>query len=306
MKVLRFLTTICLFVFAACVQNNNNCAAEIPFDVLVAIPRKTMFSDILKKNGSASYQSGTYGINGYLFDDDGLAGFQKPTSILATLTVIAAFLGFYYLRAKRLRQEFELRQQMSYDLHDNLSTKVYLMCSLANKIAIPLKPEAERQADLEKFNAISQEVSLSLRNFIWSIDPKQDKVSHLFDRLEGFAENYLSPLIPEVEVNQMPVPEHLKVTPYLKHNLTCLYQELLTNMVKHTQAQHINITLGLEKNRLLVCIQNCHKGVTPPSQLDKEARFGSETIQHRTKNIGATFIWIKQDEVQKVHLSVPL
>ncbi|MEI6412448.1 MAG: hypothetical protein WCR52_23855, partial [Bacteroidota bacterium] len=103
-----------------------------------------------------------------------------------TLVMIGgALYGIYLFRIRQLRREFELRQQISHDLHDSLGSRIYLLRALGNQIVNPLTA-GDKKAQRDKFEEISRDTLKSIRDFIWAFDPKQDSVQQLFNRMDDF------------------------------------------------------------------------------------------------------------------------
>lgn len=227
---------------------------------------------------------------------------------LLVLGISAMLYGLYLLRIRQLRQEFELRQQISHDLHDSLGSRIFLLRRLSQQIANPLLPDKDKQTNLDKFETISQDTFKAIRDFIWAFDPKQDQVAQLFERMDNFAENYLSPLIDELSIDHKPVAEHYKIGPRTKHHLMNVYQELLTNMIKHTLCQSIHIQLKVVDKQLFISIHNRHEGYqknqTAPIHSGAES-YGIENMQLQLQGIKAQLEWSEPNaNEQMVSLSV--
>jgi signal transduction histidine kinase len=215
--------------------------------------------------------------------------------ILLTISICGLLFMLYRLRIEYLRREFELRQQISHDLHDSLGTRMFLLRSLSNRIVNPLLSEQERKEQLLKLEDISKEAFSNVRDFIWAFDPKLDSISQLFDRMEDFAENYLSVLIGSLLVQRDRTQENgTALSPRVKYHLINIYQEILTNMVKHTSCQSLTISLlVVDGNTISIRIINKHKGYNnnAMSDLRSQTRKGKESIDKRLREIKATLEW---------------
>lgn len=222
-------------------------------------------------------------------------------AILLLLLLALGLYGLYQLRMRHLRREFELRQQISHDLHDDLGSRIYLLRSLSHQIINPLNSEKEKSAQLIHFEAITKETFNTIRDFIWAFDPKQDDVNHLFSRMDDFAENYLSPIVPNVNIELPTLNDGVKVNPRLKHHLINIYQETLTNIVKHTQTETIEIGLSIERGTITIVIHNQHKGYKEGSQQENTAhKIGKDSLRNRLKEIGGTLDWMEPSTKQQV------
>ncbi|MEI7587613.1 two-component regulator propeller domain-containing protein, partial [Runella sp.] len=163
--------------------------------------------------------------------------FRTLVFLLTGITLYA----LYWFRIRQLKREFAMRQQISDDLHDELGSRIFLLRTLSHKITNPLASDTDKKSNLDRFEETSQEAFKSIRDFIWAFNPKEDEAQQLFDRMEDFAENYLTPVIDTVNIHRSDIPKDIKIGPRAKHHLMNIYQELLTNMVKHTQSEKIDI-----------------------------------------------------------------
>lgn len=229
--------------------------------------------------------------------------------ILATLSIISTLYLLHLLKIRQLRKEFSLRQQISHDLHDSLGSRMFLLRNLSNHIANPLLPEKEKQVSLQKLKNISQDIFKTTRNFIWAFDPKEDGIMRLFEFMEDFAENYISPIVKEFSIDYPQTKSFQKITPRNKHHLINIYQELLNNMIKHTNSYAIQIQMSFENGIIHVNIKNSHVGFqnSNKKKLAQSSEIGLESIRNRLELINASIDWKEPTpNEQWITLSVPI
>jgi hypothetical protein len=226
---------------------------------------------------------------------------------LALALFIVLFLyRLYTFRLKQLRQEFNLRQQITHDLHDSLGSRIYLLRSLSHQITNPLSSEQYKKEQLRHFETLSQDTFKSIRDFIWAFDPTQDSIHQLFDRMDDFAENYLSPLVSTVDISRYAPDGDSSVGPRLKHHLMNIYQEVLTNIIKHTHVNAVNIQLRSDHKTITIQIFNQHRGYKNTSDPAQSGhKMGQYNLQHRLEEIGGDMTLSEVNkEVQLIKISV--
>jgi len=220
--------------------------------------------------------------------------------------IAAGLYGLYWLRIRQLHHAFELRQQISHDLHDSLGARIYLLQALSHQIVSPLLPDAEKQTKLHQFDGVSKETFQSIRDFIWVFDPTQDNIVHLLERMEDFTENYVSPLVREVSVKQEVSQVDIKIGTKIKNHTLHLYQELLTNMVKHTHVEIIAVDMTTEGHYIVIRIKNQHKGIKNKGHAPTEVhQIGQESLKFRMQAINAVCTWNETENEQEVLVKVP-
>jgi ligand-binding sensor domain-containing protein/signal transduction histidine kinase len=218
------------------------------------------------------------------------------------LALAGGLYALYRLRIRQLRREFDLRHQISHDLHDSLGSRLYLLRALGHQIANhPLIAEQDKKAQLDHFETITQDTFKSIRDFIWAFDPRQDDVNQLFSRMDDFAENYLSPLVSTLNIVRPNLNNGIKIGPRVKHHLINIYQEILTNMIKHTRSKVINIELNIERKTIIIQIQNLHEGYQDTSPKDQSThKMGKDNLKFRLEEIGGLIEWTEPNRNEQV------
>ncbi len=157
-------------------------------------------------------------------------------SSISLLFILGLYL-LYRLRITQLKKEYLLRKQIAEDLHDDLGTRIYALKSLSFQITRAEMRQQEYQELLSNFDNLSKETLLVIRNFIWAFDPKNDQLNDLIQKMEGFVHSTIKPISKEIKIVTYPTFSSLKMKPRVKYHGLRAFQELLTNMVKHTHSR---------------------------------------------------------------------
>jgi signal transduction histidine kinase len=231
--------------------------------------------------------------------------YQSNWFIGLCLFAIAFVIYFIYRqRLNEIRKEMELRQSVSDDLHDSLGSRLYLLKSLASKI-VHTSDEHKSKELIRSFETQATEATRTIRNFIWAFGPTADDLQDVSQRLEDFAENYLRPILPEFIFEQADLPSNYHISPRIKHHVVQIYQELLTNMVKHTHCVSIHIKIYCIPKSLVVEITNHHDGIRNEMN-SNENSFGMQSMQTRMRDIEADIQWHEQNEkTQEAVIMIP-
>ena len=177
--------------------------------------------------------------------------YETPWFILLLFLASLLFAHRVYLwRVRRVLKEQEIRRQIADDLHDDIGNKLNIISILAQKIARLQQPAGQEPYNtaLQKLVGVTRDALLSLHTMIWTVDPNKDKLLDMLVRMEDFADDYLHPLnisyffrfpemIPGREIN-------LK----MRHHLILIYQELLTNMIKHSPPKQVVFQITLSES----------------------------------------------------------
>lgn len=205
------------------------------------------------------------------------------------LVVSLLVYGAHYYRIFQLKKEQRIRRQLADDLHDNIGNKLNIISILAQKIADrpSSEPEDGKNAALRKLVAASRDTLSALHIMIWAVDVKKNRLSDLCTRMQDFADDYLIPLHIQFAFNfpgELP-SANLKLK--IRHHLILLYQETLTNMVKHSNPEKIVVQIRLVDgvHLWLGITANLNPQAGTETRTTFSSNRGEESIKHRLQQI---------------------
>src|SRR5262249_17627533 len=99
-----------------------------------------------------------------------------------------AIYSFYRLRVSRLLEMERTRTRIAADLHDDIGANLTKI-SILTEVAHQQLGLASKVADntLSSIATISRESAASMRDLVWAINPKRDRLLDLSRRMRGFA-----------------------------------------------------------------------------------------------------------------------
>ena len=224
-------------------------------------------------------------------------------SSLSLLFILGLYL-LYRLRITQLKKEYLLRKQIAEDLHDDLGTRIYALKSLSFQITRAEMRQQEYRELLSNFDNLSKETLLVIRNFIWAFDPKNDQLNDLIQKMEGFVHSTIKPISEEIKIVTYPTLSSLKMKPRVKYHGLRAFQELLTNMVKHTHSRQIAIDFETNEHFLLITVQNSYTHLKASDSTIEH--YGQGSLKRRIREAGGQLEWNDADHCQTVRLKLPL
>lgn len=162
----------------------------------------------------------------------------------------------YSIRIARLRGLEHLRLRIARDLHDDVGANLGSISLLAQ--VMEKHPSTE---DAVQIRSIVGQTVDTLRDIVWFIDPKHERLSDLITRMEETAKNMLVS-IPykfeqEGEFGSTSLPLNFR------RNMMPIFKETLHNALKHAQATSIKITVGRTNNHFHFQVQDNGRGFDP-------------------------------------------
>ncbi|MCD6050610.1 MAG: two component regulator propeller/histidine kinase domain protein [Verrucomicrobia bacterium] len=193
--------------------------------------------------------------------------FQIGTAVFAIFLV---FISFRYLTVRKLRQRLVVLEQqrvldrertrIAQDMHDDLGariTRIGLLTELVRRKA-PKNEEMDKVSS--RIEEATREVVHTLDEIVWAVNPKNDTLDRLAAFIAQYAEDYFE--ITPIHC-RLDLPTNLPAVPLsaeMRHSLFLVVKESLNNIVKHSEASEVKITLVYKKPKLEILIADNGKG----------------------------------------------
>ncbi|HEY6503432.1 MAG TPA: ATP-binding protein [Chitinophagaceae bacterium] len=235
--------------------------------------------------------------------------FRLAIGIVGIALLVAGF-RFYYSR-KLANQKVVLekkqaiekeRTRIATDMHDDLGAGLSRIKFLSETIGIKKQQQQPIEEDISKIRQYSHEMIDKMGEIVWALNEKNDSLSDLLSYTRSYAAEYLAQNGIQCVVS---LPEQLPaafVSGEFRRNIFLAVKEILHNVVKHSQAGKVNITITLAHN-LAIQIQDDGSGFDPAHI--RPYSNGLPNIEKRMKDIGGT-MKIVTGKGTAVNLSVPL
>lgn len=147
----------------------------------------------------------------------------------------------------------QLRKRIASDLHDDIGSNlgsISLIARTARKDLARLQGPEEIVDDLGEVESIARESSLAMRDIVWLLERRQDSIGDLVQRMRETAGRLLREVDYQIDCKSTRTAS--KLTLDAKRHLFLFYKEAVHNIVKHSHAKHVSITLGDQGERLVL------------------------------------------------------
>ncbi len=160
-----------------------------------------------------------------------------------------------------VQRQMELHQQrmnISTDLHDEIGATlsgIALYTHLAND-QIKNNEQHLLQRSLFVIQNNATEMVNTLKDIIWSVDPRNDTVEEMFQKLEDYLYKMATTCKMEVKIDihnrvmKLPIPMHCR------KNIFLICKEALNNSVKYSGSNKIELLAELRNENLLISIKD--------------------------------------------------
>jgi signal transduction histidine kinase len=229
---------------------------------------------------------------------------------------LAAFgIGFYiirlYYRSRLQRQQAEYtkmlaiqaeRQRISSEIHDDIGaglSALRLMTELTrNKL-----PENDIQREVSKIHSSISDLSLKVREVIWSLNTDNDKLENLLFYIQRQAQSLFenSPISLKATLPHYDIP-HIIIKGEKRRHIYLSVKEALHNCLKHSEAKNCELTMHIQQRVLHICIRDDGKGFLPAQE--EHLGNGLPGMRKRMRQVGG-HIEVQSAEKTEVHFIIP-
>ncbi len=194
--------------------------------------------------------------------------------VLVVLTTLGSVAGSVrYVVKRRLQRRIDRiereraieaeRGRIANDIHDDLGARLSEIVILSELAQNPESSQDAVQADVRKITDKARELTQSLGEIVWAVNPENDTLDHFVTYACYFVQDYLQ--LARIR-SRLAVPARLpdvSLTSDVRHNLLMTLKEALNNIVKHANASEVQIQMTVEPAKFTVTIKDDGCGFRP-------------------------------------------
>ncbi|MBV9304006.1 MAG: hypothetical protein JOY62_11250 [Acidobacteriaceae bacterium] len=222
----------------------------------------------------------------------------------AVLVMIAAsaVYAIYRFRLARLLEVERLRTRIATDLHDDIGSTLSQIAILSE--VARQGSTANRLDPLSDIAHLSRESVESISDIVWAIDPEQDRLGDLTNRMRHFANDLFGNNGVSVQFRTGSGQEHVEIDAAMRRQIFLIFKELLHNCLRHSGCSVIEIEFSVNAGWLSLKIHDNGQGFEPSAIVNGH---GLRSMEARAKQLGG---WMRLDSVPgrgtRAEINVPL
>ncbi len=177
--------------------------------------------------------------------------------LCALLTALIIY-AIYRYRINELLKRQAIRNKIAQDLHDNVgstlsSISVY---SQVAKIYNNQEKSDDLQQTLEKISATSSEMISEMNDIVWAINPRNDSMSTILQRMESFARPLLASQGVEFHFEADQNLNQLNLDMTKRKNFYLIYKESVHNALKYSNCSSLWVKIRLKHHHLELSVKD--------------------------------------------------
>jgi len=173
------------------------------------------------------------------------------------LVGVSIYLFLLYDFRQKLRMQ-QVRNRIAADLHDEVGSNLNSISIFVEVLRKKAPPEM--LPVLEKIIANSKESVALMQDTVWTINPQNDSIQKLFDRMESFASDVLSSREIVFDFKVETDLGKISFTMDQRKSLYLIYKEAINNVVKHAEASMVKVRVSRLKDIIQIGIEDNGKG----------------------------------------------
>lgn len=212
---------------------------------------------------------------------------------------LAGFAALLVARA-RYRRQLELaerqrgiereRARIAQDIHDDLGSSLTRIILLSQSARGDLDSPELAAGDLDRIYDTARNLTRSLDEIVWAVNPRHDTLDSLATYLGKFAQDFLGAAQIRCRLDLPTTLPQWPLTAETRHNVFLAFKEALNNTVKHAKATEVKITLALQANSFNLTVEDNGLGFDPaaPRADVTDTEDGLANMKKRLADIGGS------------------
>lgn len=178
--------------------------------------------------------------------------------LLCAVAAIVLTLALYRYRINELLKRQAIRNKIAQDLHDNMGSTLSSI-SVYSQVAKIQQSKGNYQGlehVLGKIASTSSEMISEMNDIVWAINPRNDSMEKILQRMESFAKPLLA--VKNIQFSFRHSPEILQVNLEMqkRKNFYLIFKESVNNALKYSGCTSLAVDINIRGNHLELSVQD--------------------------------------------------
>lgn len=221
------------------------------------------------------------------------------TACLAASVTLIAWLARYVTRRRMQRRIEQMERQheiererarIAQDIHDDVGASLSRIAMLSQPARADLLDPERTGNMLSHIYTVASEVTRSLDEIVWAVDPHHDTLDSLVDYMARFAQSHLAAAQIRCRLDLPTEVPGWPLTAETRHNLFLAFKESLNNAAKHAAATEVHLHFRLFPDSFAIEVADNGHGfaiAAPTPDADRlSSGHGLPNLRERMQRIG--------------------
>jgi ligand-binding sensor domain-containing protein/two-component sensor histidine kinase len=239
--------------------------------------------------------------------------FWKTWWFYAMCAAIVALIiyGIYRYRINELLKRQAIRNKIAQDLHDNVGSTLSSI-SVYSQVAKIYKQQEKSEAlrdTLEKISSTSSEMISEMNDIVWAINPRNDNMETILQRMESFARPLLAARHIQFHFDYDDTVKQLVLEMTKRKNFYLIFKEAVNNALKYSECKNLWVNIHYRHHQLELAVKDDGKGFKTSKAKHSNSMSGNglQNMQLRAKEMkGSWLIDSVEGEGTRINLVFPI
>lgn len=196
------------------------------------------------------------------------------------------------LASERALATEAIRTRIARDVHDQLGSDLTKLVMLSSEVKDFAKSKPSELPDIASdIERIAREANRSLGDIVWAIDPHDDSLAGLTERMRIHCERMLKGCDIAHTIDCAHEGPDRSMDPATRRDIHLILREALNNSIKYAQAAHIRVYLRTSMQRVELVVEDDGVGLSSAAR----PGHGTANMHQRAQRCGARLTLEKAD-----------
>jgi len=206
--------------------------------------------------------------------------------LLAAIVAGGMLFWLHRYRTLRLLELERIRTRIATDLHDDIGaglSQIAVLTEVASTRVSDSTPELK--GTLSRIVYVSRELSESMNDIVWSVNPQRDYLSDLIQRMRRFSSDVLGGSDIDFQFRVQVPEESIAIAADVRREVYLIFKEAVNNLVRHSACTRADVEISLDHSSLNVQVDDNGKGLC---ERRNNTGTGLQSMKQRAHRIGAS------------------
>lgn len=206
-----------------------------------------------------------------------------------------------------------MRNKIAQDLHDNVGSTLSSISiySQVAQIQSQKHNEPELNKILNKIGATSNEMISEMNDIVWTINPRNDNMEKILQRMESFSKPLLAAKNIQFSFQYDPAILNCNLDMGKRKNFYLIFKEAITNTIKYSSCNNLIVRISVKKHLMELLVKDNGIGFSKEKLQNYLSNSlsgnGIRNMELRAKEMkGECHIYAETSKGTTVHLTFPI
>ena len=188
--------------------------------------------------------------------------------------------------SEKQREVEQVRTRIARDIHDDVGGELTRISMLSGEVRKQILYDTTLANEgLEQMRTLARQVSATLSDVVWAVDPQQDTAHSLVRHAESYAHRMLDGARMKTDLRFTADGVDRALDPLMKNNIFLVLKEAVHNALKYAQADRLHVELVTDETGYQLLVKDNGQGYDPAA-MAREGN-GLRNMQARATQLGA-------------------